>query len=197
MIGFLSGKIISSKPPLILLDVNGVGYEIFSPMFTFYRLPPVGQTINLHIHMVVREDAMQLYGFFEEKERALFRELIKVSNIGPKLALAILSGIEADNFVQCVHQQDANSLVRIPGVGKKTAERLILEMQGRLEDWKTLFYVNDALPQTESQAFVSEAISALIALGYKSREAEMAIKRIYAEGLSSQDLIRMALKAMV
>lgn len=197
MIGFLSGKIISSKPPLILLDVNGVGYEVFSPMFTFYRLPPIGQTVNLHIHMVVREDVMQLYGFFEEKERALFRELIKVSNIGPKLALAILSGIEADHFVQCVHLQDANSLVRIPGVGKKTAERLILEMQGRLEDWKTLFYVNDTLPPTESQASISEAISALMALGYKSREAEVAIKRIYAEGLSSQELIRMALKAMV
>lgn len=196
MIGKLTGKLIAQKPPMILLEVAGVGYELALPMFSLYRLPELGQMVSLYTHLIVREDALQLYGFYQEKERSLFRELIKVNNVGPKLALAILSGIEAERFVFCVQQNDPAALVKIPGVGKKTAERLLLEMRGRLEDFADSAS-NLSEPAGAEQQQISEAISALVALGYKSRDAETAIRKVQAEGLSSQELIRQALKNMV
>ena len=136
MIGRLRGVIVGKTPPELLLDVNGVGYEVQSPMSTFYVLPDVGQEITIHTHFVVREDAQLLFGFMAESERSLFRTLIKVNGVGPKLALTILSGIEAEQFVYCVQNNDSAALVKLPGVGKKTAERLLVEMRDKFDDWK-------------------------------------------------------------
>jgi len=201
MIGRIKGNIIEKQAPELLLDVNGVGYEIFAPMSTFYRLPSLGETVVLHTHFVVREDAQQLYGFFDKQERALFRTLIKVNGVGPKLALTILSGIEADDFVRSVHQGDSNALVRLPGVGKKTAERLIIEMKDRLKDWQVDGASTASEPMVASvvshNAIVADAESALIALGYKPVEAAKAIAAVKGEVTSSEELIRAALKAMV
>ena len=135
MIGRLQGVILVKQAPEIVIDVNGVGYEVQVPMTTIYQLPEVGKSVTLHTHFVVREDAQLLYGFAELRERSLFRTLIKVNGVGPKLALTILSGIESDDFVRCVRDGDTASLVRLPGVGKKTAERLLVEMKDRLKDW--------------------------------------------------------------
>ena len=135
MIGRIHGILLEKQAPLLLVDVQGLGYEIQAPMSTIYQLPAIGQAVTLHIHMVVREDAQLLYGFVELRERALFKTLIKVSGVGPKLALTLLSGMETDDFVRCVHDNDIASLVRLPGVGKKTAERLLVEMRDRLKDW--------------------------------------------------------------
>src|SRR3990167_123385 len=145
MITHLHGKLIHKKPPVLTIDVNGIGYEIQSPMSTFYHLPDIGNTITLLTHFVVREDAHLLFGFSKEQERKLFRALIKVNGVGPKLALAILSGIETDHFVQCVQQEDAGHLVNIPGIGKKTAERLIVEMRDNFANWES----STAVAQTD------------------------------------------------
>ena len=136
MIGRLTGTLLAKQPPALLLDVAGVGYELEAPMTTFYTLPAVGETVTLHTHLVVREDAHLLFGFASEDERRLFRALIKVSGVGARLALTILSGVSADEFVRCVQDSDTATLVRLPGIGKKTAERLIVEMRDRLDDWQ-------------------------------------------------------------
>lgn len=133
MIGQLRGTLLEKRPPVLLLDVNGVGYEVEAPMTVFYDLPDTGESLTLHTHFVVREDAQLLYGFADRYERELFRALIKVNGVGPKMALAILSGIEADRLAQCIHDQDTTSLVKVPGIGKKTAERLVIEMRDRLD----------------------------------------------------------------
>lgn len=201
MIGRLRGSLAEKQPPHLVLDVNGVGYEVEVPMTTLYRLPHVGETVTLHTHLVVREDAHLLYGFYEKRERELFRELIRLNGVGPKLALALMSGLEVDELVRCVQAQDTSALTRIPGVGKKTAERLLVELKDRFKAWESLpgtfTLVSNGPNQAEPFASAeSDAVSALISLGYKPQEASKAVSAIKEKDLSSADLIRRALKGM-
>lgn len=199
MIGALSGKIIEKQPPVLVVDVNGVGYELFASMQTFYQLPNVNEQVKLFTHLVVREDALTLYGFYEKRERTLFRTLIKINGVGPKMALAILSSSDPDAFVCSVNQNDVASLVKIPGVGKKTAERLIVEMRDRLQDWQLRDIATADSGQVtigSIEATTQDAISALIALGYKAQEATRAITKLAGQNLSSEEMIRLALKAI-
>lgn len=192
MIGRLRGIIAHKSPPELLLDVGGVFYEIQAPMTSFYPMGDLGEPLTLHTHMVVREDAQLLYGFVTERERSLFRSLIRVNGVGPKLALTILSGIEADVFVACVQDGDSSSLTRIPGIGKKTAERLIIETRDALASWQ------HKLPtMATTSSCTDDAIAALTALGYKTNDAKRAVTRVAKEGLSSEDVIRLALKEML
>ena len=195
MIGLLRGTLLAKKAPSLLLDVRGVGYEVDAPMSTFFKLPEVGAEVVLHTHLMVREDAHALYGFLSEDERSLFRTLIRISGIGAKLALCILSGMSADEFNRCIQQQDTARLVRLPGVGKRTAERLIVELRGRLTDVQSVpgavVDVASALAETP----VQDAIAALVALGFKPPEASVLVRKIPAEGKASEDLIRLALQA--
>lgn len=200
MIGSLRGKIAEKHPPILLIDVNGVGYEVLASMNTFYQLPEVGQEIFLYTHLVVREDVLMLYGFHEERERVLFRALIKINGVGPKMALAILSSIDPDAFVLCVSQNDVPALIRIPGVGKKTAERLIVEMRDRLKDWQMRNVAESKegvgmtnLPLTGA---VQDAISALISLGYKASDAGRVISKFKNQELTSEEMIRLALQTI-
>ena len=203
MIARITGILIEKKAPFLVLDVQGVGYELQAPMTTFYTLPEVNQKVLLHTHFVVREDAQLLFGFAELRERDLFRFLIKVNGVGPKLALAILSGMEASVFVQCVQNNDANALVRLPGIGKKTAERLLIEMRDRIGDWD-LSSEGGSAEQGDTQSvnpaaqdFRKEAESALVALGYKANEASRAIAAVKEAGASTETLIRTALQNML
>ena len=200
MIGRIHGKIIEKQPPQLLVDVQGVGYEIDSPMSTFYQLPNLGEEVVLHTHMVVREDAQLLYGFASIVERSLFRTLIKISGVGPKLALTILSGMNADEFIVCVQDNDAAALVRLPGVGKKTAERLIIELRDKLKDQQVdaANAVNSATTSTAmSKSPLADAISALVALGYKAPEASRMVRVVETNGLSTEEIIRLSLQAAV
>ena len=200
MIGQLRGKILEKQPPQLLLDVNGVGYEIDAPMSTFYRLPEVGQEVLLLTHFVVREDAHHLYGFYSREEKSLFRTLLKVNGVGPRLALTILSSVEPDEFVRCIVHNDTASLTRMPGVGKKTAERLIIEMRDKLSGWETHTSTHSSLKASTNNArnqIIQDAISALVALGYKPPEASRAIAKIDDGTISSEELIRKALREMV
>lgn len=207
MIGRLRGILLEKQPPEVLLDVSGVGYEVQLPMSSFYSLPELGQEAIIFTQFVVREDAQLLYGFADKHERAMFRELIKVNGVGPKLALAILSGMSANQFVQCIHNDAVSTLVKLPGVGKKTAERLVVEMKDRLKNWTGADLLT---PESDKMAFENElgntfisgnakdeAISALVALGYKPALAEKAIKQVYQEGMDCEALIRSSLKSMV
>ena len=199
MIGRLKGILVSKAPPFLLVDVQGVGYEVEAPMSTFYQLPAVDSEVSLHTHLIVREDAQILCGFATESERRLFRSLIRITGVGAKLALAILSGMSADDFARCVQDNDAASLTRLPGVGKKTAERLIIEMRDRLVDWEvgdTATLPNAAVPLM-APAAGREAVSALIALGYRPQEASRMVQQVDSEGLTSEDIIREALKASI
>ncbi|HET7202547.1 MAG TPA: Holliday junction branch migration protein RuvA [Steroidobacteraceae bacterium] len=199
MIGFLRGKLAAKHPPALLLDVNGVGYEVEAPMSTFYGLPGVGSEVGLFTHLVVREDAHVLFGFGTERERSLFRELIKVSGVGPRIALGILSGASVDEFHRCVDAQDTAALTRIPGIGRKTAERLIVEMRDRLEALArgTPFEVKgpvgaggQAAPSPQAEAF-----SALVALGYKPPEVTRLLQKVDPSVTTTEELIRHALRA--
>jgi len=200
MITRINGVLLEKQPPFLVLDVHGLAYEVQASMNTCYRLPEVGANVVLHTHFVVREDAQLLFGFFDQHERALFRTLLKVNGIGPKSALAILSSIEPDAFVRCVEEQNTLALQRLPGIGKKTAERLIVEMRDRLADWSFDEHAfnpnlaNGNTPAGKDRAAELDAISALVALGYKAQDASRAILQVAGEGLSSQDLIRLALK---
>lgn len=201
MIGRLRGTLAEKHPPHVILDVQGVGYELEVPMTTLYRLPAVGEALLLHTHLVVREDAQLLYGFAEKRDRELFRELIRLNGVGPKLALALMSGLEVDELVRCVQAQDTSVLVKVPGVGKKTAERLLVELKDRFKAWETLpgmagLVIEPGATETVSSA-ESDALSALISLGYKPQEASRAVAAVKGDGLSSEDLIRRALKGMV
>ena len=199
MIGRITGVLLEKQPPEILVDVNGIGYEIQAPMTTIYQLAEVGETVTLHTHFVVREDAQLLYGFADLDERRLFRSLIKVNGVGPKLALTILSGIESKDFVRCVRDGDTVSLVRLPGVGKKTAERLLVEMKDRLKDWQLSGSSAEASAADIdlSSNMLAEAESALIALGYKPQEASKAIAAANDDSINTrEELIRSALKNM-
>lgn len=207
MIARLHGTIIEKLPPEIVLDVAGVGYEIQLPMTSFYQLPEVNQTVTLFTHFVVREDAQLLFGFVERIERTLFRVLIKANGVGPKLACTILSGMSANQFVAAVMHEDITALVKMPGVGKKTAERLVVELKDKLSDIDAIpdfsassmpANANDPTPiYTPTVSAADEAISALLALGYKRNQAENAIKKIKSTDATSEQLIREALKSMV
>ncbi len=199
MIGQIRGTLLEKQAPELLVDVAGVGYEIQAPMTTFYQLPAPGENVVLHTHLIVREDAHLLFGFASREERSLFRALIKVNGVGPKLALAILSGMDVDAFVRCVRDNDTNALVRLPGVGKKTAERLLVEMRDRLRDWHVdgVIVAEGSAQLPHAKDNLLEAESALIALGYKPQEAARMVAAVKIEGASSEELIRAALKSMV
>ncbi len=198
MIGRIRGVLIEKKPPYLLLEVHGIGYELEAPMTTFYRLPELHTEISLYTHLVVREDAHLLFGFLTESERRLFRALLKVNGVGARLALTILSSTGTDEFAACIHRGDIARLIRLPGVGKKTAERLVVEMRDRLADWAA------PLPSPSGTTpgpaplhdAVADAISGLIALGYKPHEASRYVHAINTEGLASEAIIREALKAL-
>lgn len=196
MIGRLTGKLALKAPPQLLLDVGGVGYEVEAPMSTFYSLPPVGEATTLFTHLTVREDAHLLYGFASLTERSLFRELIKLSGIGPKLGLAVLSGISVDEFWALVRSGDAARLTKLPGIGKKTAERMVLELREKAGAGQ-----GSSLPGSSSAAVaatpVAEARSALEALGYKPAEASRMTDAFATEGLGTDQIIREALKRAV
>ena len=200
MIGFLHGVLLHKQPPHLLLDVHGVGYEIEAPMSTFYELPAVGCEVTLYTHLIVREDAHTLFGFARPAEHLLFRGLIKVNGVGPRLALTILSGISAEGFVRAVRDNDAASLTRLPGIGKKTAERLLMEMRDRIEDWAGNAYTSGeqaAWKTSMPHGPLEEAISALVSLGYKPQEANRMARAVAEDGLGSEDIIRRALQAAV
>jgi len=205
MIGRLNGVLVEKQPPEILLEVSGVGYEVQMPMTCFYDLPNIGENAIVYTHFVVREDAQLLFGFNNKVERALFRELLKANGVGPKLGLAILSGMSAQQFVSCVNNEDSTSLVKLPGVGKKTAERLVLEMKDRLKDWgHDLFtpFSDTAVIAPMSDALIAnnaadDAVSALVALGYKLPQAQKAVKSVSKPDMSTEVLIKESLKSML
>ncbi|MGH1538664.1 MAG: Holliday junction branch migration protein RuvA [Gammaproteobacteria bacterium] len=198
MIGRLQGTLIEKQAPHILLDVNGIGYEIEAPMSTFYELPECGESVMLHTHLLVREDAQTLYAFKHLRDRSLFRNLLKVNGVGAKMALAILSGMDANAFSQCIHHGDVDSLVRIPGVGKKTAERLIIDMRDRL-DKEVATQVSSNTKNGNgingyAQDPIADAVSALVSLGYKPNEASRMVGNVDTKSSNSEDIIRQALK---
>jgi holliday junction DNA helicase RuvA len=198
MIGRLQGKVIEKQAPDLLIDVQGVGYEVLVSLNTFFDVPEVGEVVTLHTHFVVREDIQQLYGFTKLSERSLFRNLVKVNGVGPKMALAILSGMSANDFAICVHNKDTATLVKLPGVGKKTAERLLIEMRDKIGDIDTSAGDAGSGSSLSAQSdMAQEAESALIALGYKPTDAAKIINRVADESVTDAgQLIRLALKSM-
>jgi Holliday junction DNA helicase RuvA len=199
VIGFLKGRLAVKQPPMLLVDVNGVGYELEAPMSTFYGLPASGEPVALFTHLVVREDAHILYGFGTEGERRLFRGLLKISGVGPKIALGILSGASVEDFLRIIEAEDVAMLTRIPGIGRKTAERVIIEMRDSVQKLAAraagdgqIGASMGAVPSAHSEAF-----GALIALGYKAPEVTRLLKAADEPGLSTTDIIRRALKSAV
>jgi Holliday junction DNA helicase RuvA len=190
--------VVEKRPPFLVVDVAGVGYEIEAPMSTFYKLPGADVEVTLFTHLLPREDAHHLYGFGTERERRLFRSLIKVNGVGARTALAILSGIDADEFAACVESGDTRRLTAVPGIGKKTAERLIVEMRDRVADWASgvVRMRADGAPAAANDP-VADAVSGLVALGYKPQEASRYVHAIDTAGMSSEAIIRVALKALV
>jgi len=199
VIGFLKGRLAVKQPPMLLVDVNGVGYELEAPMSTFYGLPATGDSVSLFTHLVVREDAHILYGFGSEGERRLFRGLLKVSGVGPKIALGILSGASVEDFLRIVEAEDVAMLTRIPGIGRKTAERVIIEMRDSVQKLKLTAPggAHTAAALGAAPSAQSEAFSALIALGYKPPEVTRLLKSADEPGLSTTEIIRRALKSAV
>ncbi len=195
MIGFLKGRLAAKNPPFLLIDVNGVGYELEAPMSTFYGLPATGEAVALFTHLVVREDAHVLFGFGTEGERRLFRGLLKVSGVGPKIALGILSGASVEDFLRTIEAEDVAMLTRIPGIGRKTAERVIIEMRDSVKKFAMPFAGPDSVPAFAAPSTPqSEAYAALVALGYKPPEVTRLLKAADEPGLSTTELIRRALK---
>lgn len=196
MIARLTGTLAAKQPPMLLIEVGGVGYEVEAPMSTFYRLPPLGQTLTLQTHLVVREDAHLLYGFAQADEKALFRELIKITGVGPKLALALLSGLSVEDFWAAIRAGETGRLVKVPGVGKKTAERLIIELRDKAgsgvfsADPAVLLAAGPASPLTEAR-------NALAALGYKPAEIDRLTAQLAVDGRSTEQIIQHALKRAV
>lgn len=204
MIGQIRGILVDKQPPEILVAVSGITYEIQVPMSTLYQLPDIGQELVLHTHFVVREDAQLLYGFYDIKDKAMFRSLIRITGVGPKMALGILSGMEADEFVRTIRNNDITSMVNMPGIGKKTAERLIVEMRDRLGDWDTADAAASAVDTGSLASSIGaaskDAETALISLGYKPQHAARAIAQVLGQSpdiSDSEELIRLALKSMV
>ena len=191
MIGFLRGVLSRKHPPVLVVDVGGVGYELQAPMSTFYALPAVGDEVRLYTHLVVREDAHLLYGFATEDERRLFRDLLRVSGVGPKIGLALLSGMNVEAFLVCVEAQDVESLVRVPGIGRKTAERLLVEMRDRIRALG-----EGAAPGRPAAGggAAAEAYAAMVALGYRPAEVTRLLQKVGGEVAGTEDIIREALK---
>ena len=196
MISRIQGVLIEKRPPWLVIDCNGVGYELEVPMTTVWTLPELNKTVTILTHLIVRDDAHLLFGFATEAERKLFRSLIKVSGIGSKVALAILSGIESKEFVQCVHESNAARLTALPGIGKKTAERLIVEMRDRVGDWAPANLNAMASPSAAAGNAVNDAISGLIALGYKPPEASRLVMELDRDDKSSEEIIREVLRRL-
>jgi Holliday junction DNA helicase RuvA len=193
VIGRLRGRLVRKAPPALIVDVGGVGYELEAPMSTFYRLPEVGAEVELNTHLVVREDAHLLYGFATEDERRLFRDLLRVTGIGPKIGLALLSGIDVDSFMRCLEAQDVETLTRVPGIGRKTAERLLVEMRDRIKALGQL--PSSGERAGEATGARAEAYAALVALGYRPGEAARLLKTVEQDGGGTEELIRRALQA--
>ena len=194
MIGRITGILLDKQPPALLVDVQGLGYELEASMSTFYNLPECGEKITLHTHMVVREDAQLLYGFHSISERLMFRNLIRISGVGPKLALTILSGMSAEDFSRCIMEGDSKALTQLPGVGKKTAERLVIELKDRLEKGDSIKLPGVAAPVEAQGSPVNDAVSALISLGYKAQQASQMVRTLDVEGKSTEEIIRAALQ---
>lgn len=199
MIGQLRGLLLAKTPPQVLVEVQGVGYEVDVPMSSFYLLPGLGEPVTLRTHFIVREDAQLLFGFLSEAERSSFRQLIRISGVGPKMALALLSGLSVEDLAQAVARQDASRLVKVPGIGKKTAERLLLELKGKIAPALDLpaggpAASGDGSAEAQAQA-QADILQALIALGYSEREAQAAVKALPA-GSSVADGIRRALRSL-
>ncbi len=201
MIGRLKGTLAEKQPPALLLDVQGVGYELEAPMSTFYSLPGLGESVQLYTHLVVKDDGHALYGFLTRLERSLFRSLIRVNGVGPKLGLTLLSGMPVDDLIRCIQQQDDVALTRMPGVGKKTAQRLVIDLKDRVGDLAqpTAAPADGAAPLDAgmSDGATGDAISALVALGYRPAEASKLVSRIDSTGLPSEEIIRLALQQTV
>ena len=188
MIGRLTGRLVAKHPPQIVVDVHGVGYELDVPMSTLFQLPATGTDVSLLTHLIVREDAHQLYGFFSEAERALFRQLLKISGVGARTALAVLSGMGVADVKQAVSEQDSGRLTKIPGIGKKTAERLLLELKDKLD-------IAIVAVEREGDRAGSDIVNALLALGYNEKEAQFAVKNL-EPGLNATEGIRQALRVL-
>ncbi|MEH6592515.1 MAG: Holliday junction branch migration protein RuvA [Halioglobus sp.] len=201
MIGRIRGTLTHKQPPQILVDVAGVGYEIQVPMTTLFQLPELGAEVSLATHFVVREDAQLLYGFVDEQDRVLFRHLIKVNGVGPKMALTILSGMDSNSFARCVQRDDISSLVALPGVGKKTAERLLIEMRDKVKNWLAQADSDTSSPVGQQASapvidIVADAEEALVALGYKLQDAARMVSAVNDDSIDdSEELIRRALKS--
>ena len=200
MIGRIRGILVHKQAPLILVEVGGVGYELQVPMTTLFQLPELGTEVSLVTHFVVREDAQLLYGFIEEGDRSLFRQLIRVNGVGPKLALTILSGMDAKSFARCVQRDDISSLIALPGVGKKTAERLLVEMRDKLKDWfgRLENVAGEGVSPAPLPDITADAEGALITLGYKPQDAGRMVAAVNDDSvMDSEELIRRALKSVV
>lgn len=198
MIGRLRGELVIKQPPDMMLDVGGVGYELQAPMSTFYVLPEIGEQVTVFTHLQVRDDAHVLFGFINEAERRLFRALLRVTGVGAKMALAVLSGMDAQTFGRCIQQDDTASLIRLPGIGRKTAERLIVEMRDRIDALMTGVVTDSNHSAVVSQGSImdplEDAIQALVALGYKPQEANRMVRKIDTTDVSREEIIRLALK---
>jgi Holliday junction DNA helicase RuvA len=194
VIGRLSGVLIEKNPPSMLIDVQGVGYEVDAPMSTFYALPDLQANVSLFTHLIVREDAHLLYGFASRTERALFRALLKVNGVGAKVALAILSGMSSDEFLACITTKDLAALVRVPGIGKKTAERLLVELQDKVDVLDIGGLPGSTRPKTNDESARTQAEDALAALGYKPAEANRLLDKHSAADQSVEQMIRAALR---
>ena len=200
MIGQIEGTIIEKNPPEILVEVAGITYEILVPMSTLYQLPESGELVRLHTHFSVREDAQTLYGFFDAETKKMFRSLVRVNGVGPKMALGILSGMSVEDFVQAVRNNDSEAMVRMPGIGKKTAERLMIEMRDKMIEWGSDDNVGSDLSSQTKSSFTKDAEIAMINLGYKPQQAERAIAQVLKvnpEINDSEELIRFSLKSMI
>lgn len=198
MIGWMRGRLMAKQPPQLLLEIGGIGYELEAPMSTFYTLPATGADVSLFVHQVVREDAHLLFGFGTEQERRLFRELLKVSNVGPRIGLALLSGMSVDAFLACVEADDVDMLVRVPGVGRKTAERLVIEMRDRVKLFAgggSIATIGSAPTEQTPRGAQAEAFAALVALGYKPAEVTRLLKHVEPEVQTTEEIIRRALQA--
>ncbi|MFL2873717.1 MAG: Holliday junction branch migration protein RuvA [Pseudohongiellaceae bacterium] len=200
MIGQIEGTIIEKNPPEILVEVAGITYEILVPMSTLYQLPESGELVRLHTHFSVREDAQTLYGFFDAETKKMFRSLVRVNGVGPKMALGILSGMSVEDFVQAVRNNDSEAMVRMPGIGKKTAERLMIEMRDKMIEWGSDNNVGSDLSSQTKSSFTKDAEIAMINLGYKPQQAARAIAQVLKvnpEINDSEELIRFSLKSMI
>ena len=200
MIGQIEGTIIEKNPPEILVEVAGITYEILVPMSTLYQLPESGELVRLHTHFSVREDAQTLYGFFDAETKKMFRSLVRVNGVGPKMALGILSGMSVEDFVQAVRNNDSEAMVRMPGIGKKTAERLMIEMRDKMIEWGSDDDVGSDLSSQTKTSFTKDAEIAMINLGYKPQQAARAIAQVLKvnpEINDSEELIRFSLKSMI